>query len=401
MTGDRRLVAALCAAHVLTMVGTFAFAALVPTFIAEWHLSNTEVGWISGAFFGAYAVAVPMLTAWTDRTDARHIYIGGATAAAVASAGFALVADDFWSALLFRAAGGAAMAATFMPGLRVLIDRYGGIRQSRAVAFYTSSFSLGTAVSFQAAGSVAAIWGWPAAFLSSAAAAAGAAAIVAALPPKVPAAPANERRPWFDVRDVIANRAASAFIGGYAVHCLELFGLRSWMVAMLAFAATHGAAGASGWPSPTTVAMVSGLVAMVASVAGNELCVRFGRARTIRGIMIATSSIALVFGFLATADYRLVVAATLLYTAFVQLDSAALTAGTVAAAAAGRQGATMAAHSLAGFAGGFVGPLIIGWTLDLAGGGRSASSWGAAFAVIAVIGLAGPLFLRRRAGGPS
>ena len=37
-----------------------------------------------------------------------------------------------------------------------------------------------------------------------------------------------------------------------------------------------------------------------------------------------------------------------------------------------------------GYAGGFVGPLMIGWTLDLAGG-MSRMAWGLAFLVVAVL----------------
>jgi hypothetical protein len=47
-------------------------------------------------------------------------------------------------------------------------------------------------------------------------------------------------------------------------------------------------------------------------------------------------------------------------------------------------------HSTLGYAGGFAGPLMIGWVLDLAGG-ASVMAWGLAFAHLAVIMLVGPL----------
>jgi dipeptide/tripeptide permease len=37
-----------------------------------------------------------------------------------------------------------------------------------------------------------------------------------------------------------------------------------------------------------------------------------------------------------------------------------------------------------GYAGGFVGPLAVGWTLDLAGG-MSPTAWGLAFLAVAVL----------------
>jgi hypothetical protein len=53
---------------------------------------------------------------------------------------------------------------------------------------------------------------------------------------------------------------------------------------------------------------------------------------------------------------------------------------------------------MAGYGGGFVGPLMIGWILDLAGG-MSAMGWGLAFlhvALIALIGQLGFIALRPR-----
>ena len=72
------------------MVGVFAFPSLLPGFMAQWSLSNTEAGWISGVVFAGYAVAVPLLTALTDRLDAKRVYLAGALIAALSTAGGAM-----------------------------------------------------------------------------------------------------------------------------------------------------------------------------------------------------------------------------------------------------------------------------------------------------------------------
>lgn len=398
MTGGA-LVAAMCAAHVLTMLGVFAFPALLPTFVQAWQLSNTEAGWIAGVYFGAYAVGVSVLVALTDRYDARLVYVGGAVLGALAAAGFALFAAGFWTAAVLRGLAGLALAATYMPGLRVLVDRYRGRNQSRAIALYTASFSLGTAASFLFAGEMAAAFGWRWAFAAAALGAAVAAVIVLVLRP-VHRERHHHAGELLNFRPVLANRPAMGFILGYGVHCWELFTMRSWLVAFLAFSlaqqpggSTDAAAGGIGLPAPTTVAMVSGLVAMAASVGGNELCVRFGRRRVIRLVMGASVVFAGGIGFAAAGLYIWVAVLALAYSAVVQLDSAALTAGAVAAAEPKRQGATMAVHSLIGFGGGFIGPLVLGAVLDMAGGAATAVSWGLAFATIAVVGLLGPVVM--------
>jgi MFS family permease len=48
---------------------------------------------------------------------------------------------------------------------------------------------------------------------------------------------------------------------------------------------------------------------------------------------------------------------------------------------------------MAGYAGGFVGPIVIGWVLDLSGG-MSAQGWGLAFLHLGLIGLAGQVVFR-------
>ncbi|MBL8659410.1 MAG: MFS transporter [Rhodospirillales bacterium] len=382
----------------MTMVGVFAFPALLPTFVDAWTLSNTRAGWIAGIYFAAYAGAVPVLVTVTDHIDARRVYLFGALLAAVSAAGFAYAATGFWSALGFRALAGVALAATYMPGLRVLVDRYRGPRQSRAVSFYTSSFSFGTAASFFLAGKLSTGFGWPRVFVVAAGCAIVAAGIVAMLP-RVRPVPAQPVRRLLDFRPVLTYRPVMGYVLGYGVHCGELFVLRSWVVAFLAFSLTLTGSGTGLWLNPTNVGMLSGLVAVAGSIAGNELCLRFGRVRTITAVMIASVFVAAGIGFAAPLAYGGVVALALVYSGVVQLDSAALIAGALGAAQPGRQGATMAVLAFTGFGTAAISPIVFGAVLDATGGGGTATSWGVAFAAVAAFGLLGPLVLRLSAGG--
>ena len=65
----RRLVAVVCAAQVLVQIGAFFWPALLPGMIPLWQLSNSEAGWITASFYGAYMVSVPVLVTLTDRVD--------------------------------------------------------------------------------------------------------------------------------------------------------------------------------------------------------------------------------------------------------------------------------------------------------------------------------------------
>jgi MFS family permease len=391
-----RVVLALCLAEVLTMIATFAFPAALPTFLAEWRLTSGEAGWIGGIFFLGYALAVPVLVSLTDRIDARRVYLGGAAVIAAAAAGFAGLAEGFWTAMLFRTLGGAGLAATYMPGLRALVDRYHGPRQAHAISFYTSSFSLGTGASFLVVGELTARFGWRPSFWLAAGCAAVGVAIVATLPPVRPT-PAEQPTRLLDFRPVLRNRQAMVWVLGYTAHCWELFAARSWHVGFLAFvvAAHGGEPGGNGWLSPTTAASVGAVVAMAASIFGGDLALRVGRRRLVLTAMLASGLGSLVLGWMAALPYTLVALVSILHSALIQIDSAALTTGAVQSAEPSRRGATMALHSLLGFTAGALSPAITGLVLDAGGGGQSALAWGLAYGAVGLGGLAGVAMLMR------
>ena len=136
--------------------------------------------------------------------------------------------------------------------------------------------------------------------------------------------------------------------------------------------------------SPAIVATGLGLIGTAASVAGNEAAIRFGRKRLIVTAMLASILLGGTIGFLGSTSYALAVVLITLYGVVIWLDSSSLTAGTAGTAEPSRRGATLAVHSMLGYAGGFVGPLLIGWTLDLSGG-MSPIGWGMSFLSVAML----------------
>jgi MFS family permease len=388
-----RFVTLLVTAEVLGMLGISSFAALLPSFSAEWHLSATEAGWISGLYYAGYVAAVPVLTAVTDRIDARSIYLSCMALGGLANLGFGLTAHGFWSAIGWQVLSGIALAGNYMPGLKALTDRVAGKMQSRALAAYTSGFSVGISLSFLLSCELAPAYVWRWAFLAPAATAA--IAFLLAAVAFAPAPPPLERKPrsrLLDFRPVLANRAAIGFMLGYGFHVWELFGVRAWIVAFLAFSASLQPAGTPLW-SPTWIATGLTLLGAFFSVSGNELALRLGRRRTVAVLMALSAVFACGIGFTGPWDYRAVALFCLFYGGFVMADSSSLTAGVVEAATPGYRGATMALHSSIGFMGAFLGPLAFGSVLDWAGGPELGLAWGLAFASLGLAVACGPLAL--------
>lgn len=391
------LTALLCLTSVLGMLGFSSFSALLPEFQSDWSLSNTEAGWISGIFYAGYVAAVPWLVGSTDRVDPRRIYLLSFIIGGGAALGYALLAQGFWSALGFRALAGVGLAAGYMPGLKLLTDRAEGPRQSRYVAFYTGGFSLGTGASYAFTGEFAGWLGWRGAFAAAAIGSALGFALVLLL---VRPATDEERtrhsapRRMLDFRPVFANRAAMAFILGYTGHTWELFALRSWLVAFLIRAAgfageKEGLATAS-WLSTAIV-----LLSTAASLYGAELAMRSDRRRVIGRIMLLSVAMAAVTGFSGGQPVYVVALLCLLYHMIIMGDSAALTGGAVATSMPGQRGATLAVHSILGFSGAFLGPLVIGVVLDACGGETSRLAWGFAFLTMGAGSAAAFVAIRR------
>lgn len=397
--GTRPYIRAIVAAQMLAQLGAFALPALLPTYMTRWDLSATDAGWLVGIFFAAYVVAVPVLLALTDRLPVKRIYLLGTGLTTLSHLGFALVADGFWLGMALRALAGVGWAGTYMTGLKALADHLEGTAQSRAVSWHAAGVGISGAGSFAIAGAMAALGGPAAAFLLAAAAAALAFLTAVLLMPSRPVGDKPASGALLDYRPVLRNRAAMAWIAGYAVHTWEMAAVRGWGVTFFATViAWHG----SPWwlPDPTVLFTMAGLAGVLVSITGNETAQRWGRRQVVLVAMTVAASLSLIAGWTSAISTPLAVFVLVLWNAAIYLDSSALTAGTVQAADPKLRGATMGLHSMCGYAGGFIGPPLAGLVLDLVGR-DSVAGWGFAFGHLALITLSGLAVLRWLGSGQS
>jgi MFS family permease len=162
----RALVLAMCVGQ----LGNLLPHVVVPAIMAQhliplWGLSAAQAGLMASAYAFGYMLAVPVLTALTDRIDARGILFAGSLVSGLATIAFGLFADGLASAIVLWGIGGAGFGGAYMPGLKALTDRLPPGDISRSVTLYTSSFSVGVGLSFLVAQLVADHLGWRAAFL--------------------------------------------------------------------------------------------------------------------------------------------------------------------------------------------------------------------------------------------
>jgi MFS family permease len=307
-----RLIGAVILAEIFSMAGFSTFAVTLVDFTRIWQLDSTQAGWISGAYYAGYVAAVPLLVGMTDRFDARRIYYIASLLGVAGGVGFAWLADGQAGAMLFRALAGAALAGTYMPGLRILTERLSGPARLRVVPYYTASFGIGVSLSFLFSGWLAQLIGWRGAFaisgLSSAAAIVLIAIATAGIPATPESLPAGARRHPLDLRPAFRNRDSLAYILAYCGHCWELFALRAWLPAFLLFAwqQSHGS---SPGAAPAQWSMLIVLIGVPASIIGAEVASQRGRVRLIRWISLASCAAGVMAGLSANLSFAAAVGA--------------------------------------------------------------------------------------------
>ena len=211
-----RLVAVVCAAQVLVQIGAFFWPALLPAMMPLWQLSNSEAGWITASFYGAYMVSVPILVTLTDRVDPKRVYLFGVASTVAGHLLFGLLAEGFWSALILRALTGMGWAGTYMTGLKLLADRVDAKMMSRATAGHAASIGISGALSFATGDLIANAAGWHVAFLAAAASAAVAWVLVAVIVPAQGKRRSSQRR----TRALRFSTGIPQQLGHGLCHCL-------------------------------------------------------------------------------------------------------------------------------------------------------------------------------------
>ncbi|MBO0738800.1 MAG: MFS transporter, partial [Alphaproteobacteria bacterium] len=104
------------------------------------------------------------------------------------------------------------------------------------------------------------------------------------------------------------------------------------------------------------------------------------------------------FGFAARLPFILVLVLSVVIGFIVQGNFSNLTSGVLAVATPRHRGATIGVYSCIGFAGGFLGTLLFGVTLDQFGGTSRLAAWAASFGSCGLACLAGAvatMFLSR------
>jgi MFS family permease len=380
---DARWLLLMCASRACFSLIFTAYAAVIPLVQPEWGMSSSETGLVQSAWHVGYLVSLFGVGLLVDRVGARDTYLWSGLAACAA-------------ALLLHFVAGLFAGGSYSPGLALIALRYGTATRGWAMGCFLAAASFGYAVCLLGSGLVAPAWGWRAALLFAAAATvAGAALSWAALRGMPNVAPVAQQHPsWIaTTRALWRNEPAKLSIGAYTLHAWELLGLWAWLPAFLVVAAQAQGGGAGMLMAGITLAGLTHLVSVAASLTGGAMSDRIGRARVILIMSCTSVACSFLFGWLVGFAMWLVVLVAIVYAFTAIGDSAVFSTVLTEVVPREQIGVAFSVRSVLGFGVGAMSPWAFGLTLDLTAG--SPWSWGIAWCTLGIGALLGPLMTLR------
>ena len=388
----------LCLTQLCIMLVFINYSAVLPLLKDEWQMSNTMAGSIFSVYQLGYIISGVILSTLADRFSSKKIFIVSAIWSGIANILFAVYAHDYTSAMILRALTGIGMGGTYMPGLKLVAEKFPSSQRGKAIGIYVGSLVMGASLSLLITGTITSLTDWRTAFVCCSIGVFLGVVLSFAVFKGYRFSPDCKQPDETYMTAVVKNRPAMLMILGYGSHMWEMYGMRSWLAPF--FTATliqYGFAGgkATGWGA-TASALIVGVGAFSTAITGG-LSDRIGRTKTISIVMVASASISLIFGWLINVSPWLTLAVGFIYGYLIVAESPVFSTGLTELVTPAYLGAAMGIQSLVGYSLGMISPTVFGWALDMYKGWEPVKGvngeWGIGFATCGIGALAGPFFM--------
>ena len=313
-----RALVLLSSAELLGMSLWFSASAVVPALKLEWHLTDSQTGWLTisvqlGFVFGTLMSAFLNLA---DIFRPRQLVAVCAFAGAATNTLFAFVADGPTSAIVFRFVTGVCLAGVYPPAMKLMATWF---RQSRGLALgiLVGALTLGKASPYLINAIGSSFWRNNILAVSVLAAIGG--VLVLLFVAEGPYALPRAQFDWQQVVKIFRNRGVRLANFGYFGHMWELYAMWTWVPLMLR--ASFASQGVSPKLAEVGSFIVIGAGAIGCAVAG-LIADRVGRTVVTSWAMAISGSCCLIVGFLFGANPALLLFVAAVWGATVVADSA-------------------------------------------------------------------------------
>lgn len=366
-------------ARVCTTAVFMTYPACLNALLAEWQMSATRAGLVQTLFTAAFALSLLVASYLCNHVGAKRVFKTAIMLSAFAALLFAAFTRSFETAMIFFPLVGLSQGGTYTPAIMLVSANTPPYRKASAVGWILAGMSGGYVISIFLSTSMLALFGYQAAFLSTAALTVlgwglGHIAIRHARDH------VREESAADTDFDPAMKRRSRILTIGYIGHCWELFGAWAWIPAFLAAAILS-----RGTLSPIELGLWTALSlhlsGFFASFIAGYAADRFGARRVLIAFAALGAICSVSIGWLPDIGAPLLLLITALYGFAAIGDSSVLSSAMTDAVPARYLGGVLGLRSVLGIGTGALSPVIFGLTLDLAPGEMA---WGYAFSTLAI-----------------
>lgn len=385
----------MCLMLTVLLLPFASYVAAISIIKDEWGLNHTQSGAVYSTYLAGYAISALVVIPLTDRFGPKRVFLTAAPLSIVTHVFFPLVADNIVSGMALMALAGIGLVGIYMPGMRIVSERFQTRGRGFAVGLYVTAYYAGSSVSLTATGGLMSSLNWQDAYLVLALASSAGLVLAYLLLRGHTDRPCGDSTGRLDL-SVLSNRQVRHFIMGYSLHAWELYAVRVWLPAFLVAALV--ARGVGDHQAVVGAATVGGIALAAGAfgpVIGGVISDRWGRAVSASAIFALSGACSWTIGWVSDFPWAVVVVIAVVYGWAISADSAIYSTAITEAARGAQLGSTMAMQAFLGFSGGVVGPIVVGGILD-----ATSESWGIGFSSIGIISIVAVAVLLR-AGSPT
>jgi MFS transporter, Spinster family, sphingosine-1-phosphate transporter len=233
----RTALALLTALNLLNYIDRSVLFAVQPLVQSEFHLTNTQVGYLTSAFLGFYMVAAPFVGPLADRYSRKRIIVLGA----IFWSGLTLLTaftHTYWELLVRHTLVGVGEATFVTIAPTFVADLFPENQRGRIFGVFYLAIPVGTAAGYLLGGKLGPDFGWRFPFYVAAAPGFLLALAVAFLPepPRGQFDSLTETPERGTILGLVRNRAFWAVTLGMAAGTFSLGGIQVWMPTFLSVA---------------------------------------------------------------------------------------------------------------------------------------------------------------------
>ena len=380
----------MCVVLTVLLLPFASYVAALPVITGEWGMSHAGAGAVYSAYLAGYSVSALVVIPLTDRLGPKRIFLASAPFSVVAHTLFSLVADGMVSGMLLMGLAGVGLVGIYMPGLRIISERFHSGGRGLAMGLYVTAYYAGNSISLASTGALMSALEWRDAYLVTALASSAGVLLVYLLLRSHRDRPLGGSSGRLDL-SALGNRPARHFIVGYSLHAWELYAVRVWLpVFLVSVLVARGVDGEQAVVRAATVGGIALTAGAFGPVVGGMISDRMGRAVSAMAIFALSGALSWTIGWMGGFPWPVIVAVAVIYGWAISADSAIYTTAVAEAARSAQLGSTMAVQAFLGFSGGVVGPIVVGAVLDI-----TSESWVIAFSSIGVISIAAIAVLLR------